>query len=902
MIQVLKYLFLLIKWCPGILKTFYYPTRSGRGSAHICRSKDFCILICLLFMGMTNLHAQKTVRIGIITDGDYWENPLILKSIKDELSILSADRYRIEYPPDSQLNGNFDNALIQRQTQLLSEQDNLDVIIALGNLSAKHFVNQEGLKTPVVTPYVDFPFLLGFLDEKTLSPKNPSWTTTFDPALQASIFVTLKKIFEFKSMTLICSNQLCGNKNLPPVLADKKSLFVGRFISKDAPVSVRAIPSLETPVVFTLPPDIAHSFLGQTGQWLRVPQGWILKSDVKIRKNEPSLVASKAGSNTLIELLNHISSNAGLNSKVVTISPGEFRDALKGIDSDIALVGNLYGFSEEQVSEVYSFLKEIKTPSVTLHGQKGIEQGALIAVTQRSYQEIGKTNAVKINMFANGLLPSDIPVLDILKINLTFNLDTAKAIDFDIPIQQFYESRLYEKKRKKTGMTLAEAIERALKENHQVTVLQEQLHQANSKVDTVISSYKPQISSKIIYSQMDATRADIYPSPQAQTKAELSLTQTIWNPEIYGMLDQAEIGRDLLLDNRDIQIKNIEERVIRSYLNILMSQEIVSSRKKHLLINKKLGEIANVRFNLKATGKTDVLRTEISYENAQLDMADAIGNLSKALEDFRNLLNLPQHTEINLDPQAFSQQKEMPNPFSRYRTVTELNVLEDFLLEWTLEVSRELKLIKGQVKQASLEEKQIDRKYQAKIQSGVTWFHQLSDEHRDISSSVAEENYEKQNTTGWNVQISLSYPIFNGGRHSSEMKTARFRTLELIAEQKRQESNILSNGHNIINAFYTNQRKLELTKNKLRSTKESYDLGYESYKEGAITMMELLDFQSMVFLTEIGTTVARYKVIQSLVDVLKLIDKLNMLHESKEEILKYSNQIHQKISQRIKSR
>ncbi len=905
MTQVYKKLFLLINWCHSILRTFYFPSRSNARSSSLNHRKVFFILVCLLFLGFTNLHAQKKVRIGIITDGYYWENPLILKAIKKELSVLVANRYQVEYPPASQITGNFDNDLIQRHIQNLLERDDLDLIIALGNLSVKNIIGQKELKIPVVTPYVDFPFVLGFLDENTLSPKNSYWTTTFDPSFQSSIFVTLKKILQFKSITYICSNQLCENNHLPPVLAKGESLFEGRFVSIEGAIPVRTIPTPGNPVIFTLEPEVPHSFLSQTDEWLRIPQGWVLKSDVEIKQNDTLSKASLVGSNNLIGLLNQLSTNVGLNSNVLSISPENFIETLEGINTDMAVVGNLYGFSEEQVSRVYSLLKEKKTPSITLQGQKGIEQGALIAVTQKSYQEIGKTNAVKINMVLSGIPLADIPVTDRMKIDLTFNLDTAKEIDFEIPLQHYYESRLYTKNPGKKGMSLARAIEIALKGNHQVTILQQQLNQANSNIDVAMSAYKPQIGSKLAYSQIDETRADLSPSPVTQTRAELSLTQSLWNPEADGMIDLVEIGKELLINNRDHQLKLIQERVIREYLNILMYREIVLLRKRHLLINNQLKEIAKLRFDLKATGKTDVLRAEISYENAQLEMANSIETLQQAQVSFRNLLGLPGNSDIKLDPGEFSVQKNISNPFSRYRTSRELSVLEDVLLEHTLEASRELKIINRQIEQAALEKKQIDQKYQPKIQAGVSWFHQLSDQHRDFTAVEkalgAEDKYDEANTTGWSLQLSLSFPIFTGGRHGSELETANFRTLELMGEQKKLEGNILNRARNNIIAFYNNQRRLEITRSKLESTKESYDLGYESYKEGAITMMELLDFQSMVFLTEIGLTATRYKVIHSLVDVLKLIDKMDMLHKSTEEILIFSNQIHQEITDRIKA-
>ena len=82
----------------------------------------------------------------------------------------------------------------------LLANNSLHLVIALGTQSALAVHHNSPLDKPVISPQVDFPFYLEFLDTKTLKPKKTNRTTSYDPSLQTSLFYTLRSLFELDRM------------------------------------------------------------------------------------------------------------------------------------------------------------------------------------------------------------------------------------------------------------------------------------------------------------------------------------------------------------------------------------------------------------------------------------------------------------------------------------------------------------------------------------------------------------------------------------------------------------------------------------------------------------------------------------------------------------------------------
>ncbi len=80
-------------------------------------------------------------------------------------------------------------------------------------------------------------------------------------------------------------------------------------------------------------------------------------------------------------------------------------------------------------------------------------------------------------------------------------------------------------------------------------------------------------------------------------------------------------------------------------MNNLLDAEAVQIQKDFLEIIRKNRKIAQLKFDLKETGKGDVLRLEIDLNNARNDLVDAQESLFRSRVRLNNLLNLPRESD-----------------------------------------------------------------------------------------------------------------------------------------------------------------------------------------------------------------------------------------------------------------
>ena len=868
--------------------------------------KRLLFLSVVLSFGLqTALAALSEVRIGVVRDGNYWEYDETLSAIKQELELLAEGQYRVVYPPGADQVGNFDSRSIDAHVKKLLADPSLDLIVTMGTLSALAVHRNSPLNRPVVSSQVDFPFYLGFLDEKSLKPIERNWTTSYDPSFQTSLFYALQSLFKLNRLAVVCSETLCANSQIRPLgRVSGAPLSVGRFEVRDSAVDVFSAPTGESPIVSRMKPDAetkSFPFFHESEKWLRTPQGWVKREMVTI-VSSPEPVGSRP--RHLSEFVEAVGKAAGVEVETVALRPDNYREKLADLKVELAAVGDLFGFSEKQIGEVYRLLAERKIATLNRHGMRGIRQGAMLTVTEQDYREIGRTYAVKINMILGGIPLHEISILDPVKLNLTFNVEVANQVGFSIPLSHWFDSRLVESEKGKRKMTLKEAVDMAMRENYQIRIDREQALQSQLQLEKTKRGYWPYLDAGLNYTKIDDTRADVSPSPRSESKFDVALSQNLWDPELNDMIDTAKLQTEMAATvTKDLR-KEIATQVVRNYLHVLQYKEIIDIRKKDLLTYKKLRGIAEVRYKLKATGKGDVLRVDSGYENARIELSTAVEQFIAAETDFKNLLRLKTKDEVHLEAKEYLQDENVPNPLDEYQTLKEWEALESFLLELALSSSEELQLAEQQVQQAMLERKRVGSQFLPRLEFGASWFRRLSHSRRDFTSAEkaigAEDKYDDANTSGWSAQMSLNIPIYGSGKRFKEAAIADRKIAEASKRRDQIRDDLAWDIRNLLATYFSNRRRLKLTENSLQNARESFALGRVSYREGSITMMELLDFQSTVSLGEINLVVHQFALIQSMVDLLAKIDKLDaIIDPSMEEAIKFTEWIHNGVIGRL---
>ncbi len=579
---------------------------------------------------------------------------------------------------------------------------------------------------------------------------------------------------------------------------------------------------------------------------------------------------------------------AGFSLKTMVISPDNFSQQLSLLKSDLIFVDMLYGFSEFQVQQVFADLTERKLPSLTAQGIYGVELGALMSAAWTDYQALGRTYALKINMILDGISPKDIPVLDDWKLDLSFNLDTARSIGFDIPWRFYYESHLVEQGKYRKSLTLQQAVEIGLQANHQILIDHAARAQTTLQRKKGESALFPQVQTQLRHTRINQERADLSPSPRAETVFELSIGQNIWNPELKYILELADKLEEIATYQTQILQEDLQEQIILAYLDLLLREELVKVQREHLRTYSRLKDIAELRYNLQETTKSDVLRVEIQYENAHLEMTSAFESRHQAKIHLNHLLNFPKEELLSLDAMHFSRDNLEDNQrfLQKYYTNRHIRLIRDFLTEQMWQHSIALQVANSQLQQVRLQKAQIESQFWPKFEAGASWYSQLQDEHRDFvntNSRNEEDIYEDQFQDGWNFQITMSVPLYTGGLRFTELEEAKARIEEIVLTREKLKSDLAAQARTLQFTHFSNSNRANNAENLVEKAHENFELGKVAYLQGSIPIMDLMDLQSNVILSEINATVARFQTYQSLTKLLRLVGKLDFMYVSTED-------------------
>ena len=756
----------------------------------------FLVLFLFSWGDLSYAESQKTVRIGVLVDGPYWFNKEFLKHIKKELNELNDETYKIVFPEEAVLNGDYNLIKIRRIARELVSGKKVDVIIAIGGASSGIFFEMDPLPVPVVAITIFMPFEKDRFLPKTFQPKNPNWTTSFDPSINSGMVALIPKLVPLTDSTFLCSAFMCGNH--PEYYKVIKDLFAG----------------------------------------------------------------------------------AKINTQVKVVSPENYVQVLSQIDSPLVVVGPLHAFSRSQKKDLYQKLARRKTPTLTTEGRYGIENGALASFVKYDFERFGKIYALKIMDILSGTPPNKIPVVNLWKTQLTFNRETASKIDYEIPLEFFYEANFYGLKESKPQLSLTDSIQKALDQNVDIKIQMLVQNQVFSNYEITKSRYLPQLNSKLNYRRQDKTGADAFPAPRGETLVELELRQKLIDLELYKDIQSSEYRNLVEQKNTEVINQDITVEIALAYMENLLQEEIVSIRKDFLRLIRKNLDIAQLKFKLGETSLNDVLRLQIDLENSRIDLVNDTEALFISQIQVNILMNQPRENVYDLDFDSFSYRsygtRKAPfDPF--FRTQKGMRILRDFFTKETLAHSVELQSIDASIQQAETDKQGAKASFLPKLDLSASYFNQIDSDVRNFTSSAERQAFKDTFDEGWTAQLELNIPLFEGGQRFKQLDRANSRLLEQFRRKENLKLDLARRARTGFFTLYKSQINTDLSIKNVKNSKENLDLITISYIEGDVPIIDLLDSQTDLILSQISSITARYEFYKSLFRLFRTMGRTDLI-------------------------
>ena len=417
-------------------------------------------------------------------------------------------------------------------------------------------------------------------------------------------------------------------------------------------------------------------------------------------------------------------------------------------------------------------------------------------------------------------------------------------------------------------LSIAEAKTLAKKHNTSLQSLREKLVQADVMIDKAWVMYKPQWNIAGSYThwneevafQMSAFNSvftelhhldnefPIVPSltdeliqKQDTFGAQTTLTQPIFLARAFTTIKSAYKAYDLA----KITTENAEDFLLNNleiaYYGALTAQKFVSIAEESVQIRKEHLRDATSKFEVGDSTKFNVLRAEIDANRAEQDLKRAENGLAIAKEIIRLLCGTDNDFSLV--------QPEAPKPPTES--------IDDFIKR-ALDTRRDLKSARLSLELGELAKKDAWFRFLPVV--GFTGMLRWAD-----MKGFSDKYY------AWSVGVGISLPLYDGGLRYAFINEAnsKIRDAEIQIEDKTRT--IKSEIRQLWLKMDMASANLEKARRSSALAKEQVQLAKSSFEAGAVTNLEVLDANAILFISQMNEA---QEELNLELDILKLVQAL----------------------------
>jgi outer membrane protein len=344
--------------------------------------------------------------------------------------------------------------------------------------------------------------------------------------------------------------------------------------------------------------------------------------------------------------------------------------------------------------------------------------------------------------------------------------------------------------------------------------------------------------SLIEYSRTDIVKQDSF-------GFTASLYQPLFQARAYTTIQMAKTGYNLA----QISTQNLEDYLLHTvdvaYYGALTAQKFLTAASKAVELRREHLKIAQAKFEVGDQPKITVLRAQIDLNQSEQDVKTAENSLALAKEAIALLVGCPPDFAL-VEPEA---SRRPPDSL-------------ETLLERAQAQRRDL-----DVARLNLELAERDKQ--------DAWF-------RFLPSLALTGLFRASDTKGftgeyytWNIGLALTIPLYDGGLRYAELEEAESEIRQAQIELEERRRTIRSEIRQLWLSMESAEANLAKARQSLELAQEQAQLSKVSFEAGAITSLEVLDANHIVFLSEVS--VAQLE-LQLQVAVMKLDKAVRMFN------------------------
>ena len=583
----------------------------------------------------------------------------------------------------------------------------------------------------------------------------------------------------------------------------------------------------------------------------------------------------------------------------IPVSKG-IEEVLDSLDKIDAVYFGFLGRFEK--AEKIQLIEELNVRGVPTFGWSvvDVKNGALAAMAvEENFQKIFRRIALNVEAILEGKDPADLPVNLSFEEKLTLNMETARKIGFSPKFTILSEADLINEFVVPTDrvLNLFNVMHEAKKASLELKIEEKSVLSAQKDVSLARTNFFPSLTLGATGVRIDEERAKSSFGQQAEQtiSGAASVAQLIFSEQALGnmaiqkhLLRASEYGYD--------QLKfDVILNASIAYFNVLRAKTLRKIRKDNVNLTEQNLEISKLREAVGYSGRSDVYRWESKLATATTDLLEAKNNVKLARIQLNQLLNRPLDEDFIAQEAVLTDglyvsylgaaRAYIDNPQS-------LKIYKGFLITEAVRNSPEIRQLDANI--AALERSRTSYKLKRFVPSiglGAEAQHVFSrsgegTKAAEIMPGITLGNDPIDDT--WNVGVSVSLPLFQGGATSVNIQQT---TIEInkLKEMRAQLMQYLElSVHAAVLEANVKMVNLASSKKSAEFANKSLELVQDAYAKGGVSVVELVDAQNAALNAQSNALNSVYEFLTSILKAERAVGQFSLLStpEEREEFIK----------------
>jgi outer membrane protein TolC len=568
-----------------------------------------------------------------------------------------------------------------------------------------------------------------------------------------------------------------------------------------------------------------------------------------------------------------VAETIGVKTTFIWVSggPSEIVAALPdGIDGIV--LAPTYHLSRSESTELANAFIERGLPSFSLFGRSDVELGHLATLSPgANAQRLARRTALNVQRIILGEPASDIPVHFETARRLAINIATARAIRVWPRFDLLVDAELINPDPEPLGseLTIVDAVREALAMNLDLTAVEHFVAAGIGDVKEARSELYPQIDALLGATVIDKDRARGSGGTTARRtwEAAVRLEQLIWSEPVWAGIDISELTYQAREWLRRELILDVTQATAVSYLDVLRTKTLERIRRDDVALTRSNLELAETRRRVGIADRSEVFRWESQLATSKRNLVVTTSQMRVAQLLLKRLLHrsLGEHLELAEtgldDPTLFPHGRRLEgvidNPWS-------LAVFEDHLVQRGLQNSPELQQIAREI---GVGRRLVESRSAAFWSPTVGLFAEGSRAFHKSGTFAPAAGVVLPDRNDWTLGLSVNYPIYTGGARHARLFQAREEHAQLLVERAAAAERVEQSVRSSVQFTFASHTSIRLSQQAAEAASDNLELVLDSYGQGIVSILDLLDAQSAALTAELEAASAIYDFLIDLMDV-----------------------------------